>query len=265
MGTTLRVKSAILVILLAAIPSVALAAVVKGKTQGVGKLINPVWNEAKDPNLHRFTFREPSATVRADVHILTAFLPKELCIAAMGEEGKPDKRPMRVVVAGGRTTPVTLVVASGQTIQFENHDPFSHVLYDTGNKGLNPTETGKAKQRSWTPPGPGKYEIRDKTTPSLRSWIVVEPKTVAIGYPLNRAGDFALELEPGHYTLKGYFNGEPVGKELEVDVRPKPAEQELKNPLVVGEPDKSDKDKDDDKDKKGKGKNKGDKSDKDDN
>ncbi|HEY4120674.1 MAG TPA: hypothetical protein VGM56_22570 [Byssovorax sp.] len=220
---------------LLALPGVALAAVVKGKTQGAQKLMNPVWNEAKDPNLHRYTFREPSATVRQDVRALTAFLPKELCIAALGEEGKPDKRPMRVVIAGGRTTPVTLVVAPGQMIQFENHDPFAHAIYDTGKKGLEPTPTAPSSQRTWTPPGPGKYEIRDKATPSLRSWIVVEPKAVAVGYPFNRTGDFALELEPGHYRLRGYFNGEPVGSELEVDVRPKPNEQELKSPLVVSE------------------------------
>ncbi|HVY45332.1 MAG TPA: hypothetical protein VHB21_05605 [Minicystis sp.] len=237
-----RGSAVLLVAALVVAPSVAFAAVVKGKLQNASKLLNPVWNEAKDPNLHRYTFREPSATVRPDVRALTAFLPKEVCIAALGEEGKPDKRAMRVVIAGGRTTPVTLVVANGQTIQFENHDPFGHVLYDVGNKGLNATETGKGKQRTWTPPGPGKYEIRDKATPSLRSWIVVEPKTVAVGYPITRAGDFALELDPGHYTLRAYFDGEAVGNPLEIDVRPKPNEQELKSPLVVSEPpEKSDK------------------------
>ena len=56
---------------------------VKGKLAGAAKLMNPVWNEAKDPNLHRFTFREPSATVPSDVRALTGFLPKELCIAAL--------------------------------------------------------------------------------------------------------------------------------------------------------------------------------------
>jgi plastocyanin len=238
-------RLALLALAMVVVPTASLAAVVKGKTQNGAKLLNPSWNEAKDPNLHRYTFREPSATVRADVHVLSAFLPKELCIAALADEGKPEKRPLRVVIAGGRTSPVTLVVAPGQTVQFENQDPFPHILYDTGNKGLNPTEVGKLKQRSWTPPGPGKYEIRDKTTPSLRSWIVVEPKTVAIGYPLNRSGDFAIELEPGHYTLRGYFNGMPVGKELEIDVKAKPSEQELKFPLVVAEgSDKSEKGKD---------------------
>src|ERR1700722_9057217 len=52
---------------------------VTGKTVGTAKLLNPVWNEAKDPALHGFTFREPSATVRPDVRTLTAFLPEELC------------------------------------------------------------------------------------------------------------------------------------------------------------------------------------------
>src|SRR5262249_43254388 len=117
---------------------------------------------------------------------------------------------------------------------FENLDPFPHKLHDTGNKGLVSAETPAAKSRSWTPPGPGKYEIRDDTTPSLRSWIVVEPRVVGVGYP-DRKGDFAIDLEPGKYQLRGYYNGEPVGKELDIAVNPTPAEQQLKLPLVVGE------------------------------
>jgi plastocyanin len=210
---------------------------VKGKTIGATRLLNPVWNEAKDPKLHRFTFREPSATVRAEVRTLTAFLPKELCIAALVPgEGKPNRSPLRVVVAGGRTSPVTLVVAPGQQIQFENQDPFAHKLYVVGadSKGFAPVETGSAKSRTWTPPGPGKYEIRDQMEPSVRSWIVVEPHWVNVGYP-DRKGDFQIDLEAGTYMLRGYFNGEPVGSELPVTVAPLPVEQVLKAPLVVGE------------------------------
>src|SRR5262249_26835666 len=97
---------------LSLVPGVALAAVtVKGQTAGTAKLMNPVWNEAKDPKNNRYTFREPSATVRPDVRNLTGFLPKELCIAALSEKGAPLKVPLRMIVAGGRTTPVTLVVA----------------------------------------------------------------------------------------------------------------------------------------------------------
>jgi hypothetical protein len=220
------------------LPCVAFAAAetvtIKGKLANTNKLLNPAWNEAKDPSNHRYSFREFSPTVRSDARQLTGFLPKELCIAALSEKGGTEKAPLRVVIAGGRTAPVTLVVAPGRPIQFENHDPFPHRIYDVGNKGLQATDTAAAGQRSWTPPGPGKYEIRDQTTPSLRSWIVVEPKTVAVNYP-DKKGEFALEVPPGVYKLRGYYNGEPVGQELDVTVGRAPAEQPLKNPLSVGD------------------------------
>ncbi len=108
-------------------PGVALAAVtVKGKLVNVQGLLNPVWNEAKDPKANRFNFREPSATVRADVRVLRAHLHKEVCVVALGEGAKKGDKPLRVVVAGGRASPVTLVVAPGQEIQLENHDPWPH-------------------------------------------------------------------------------------------------------------------------------------------
>jgi hypothetical protein len=232
-------RRAALVIALVTVPGAAVAAVtVKGKTVGSGKLLNPVWNEAKDPSLHRYTFREPSATVRADVRTLTAYLPKELCIAALIDGDAPPKNaPYRVVIAGGRTTPVTLVVAKGQQLQFENQDPFPHKLYVVGadSKGFGPEETRPTNRRGWTPPGPGKYEIRDQLAPSIRAWIVVEPHVASVGYP-DRKGDFQIDLEPGKYKLHGYVNGEPVGTELNISVAPVPAEQPLKLPLIVGEP-----------------------------
>ncbi len=217
------------------VPGVAFAAVTaKGKLSGADKLLNPVWTEAKDPNTHRYTFREPSPTVRPDVRTLTGHLPKELAIVVLGEKGTAQKIPVTVIIAGGRTTPVTIVVPEGQVIQFENRDPFPHKIYDTGNKGLTEVETGTTKSRSWTPPGPGKYEIRDRLSPSIRSWVVVEPRAMGSTYP-DRKGDFSIELEPGPHKLRGYFNGEPVGQELEVVITPFPAEQPLKAPLVVGQ------------------------------
>lgn len=232
-----------------AVPGAALAATasVKGKVVGANKLLNQVWNEAKETKSNRYTFREPSPTVRAEARTLTSYLPKELCIAALGEKGTPINAPLRVLIAGGRTSPVTLVVAEGQQILFENGDPFAHKLYDTGNKGLQPVETpaktgAKVGTRSWTPPGPGKYEIRDQVAPSIRSWIVVEPRTVAVAYP-DRLGNFAVDLPPGSYTLRGYHNGEPVGAELAINVTPAPAEQLLRDPLKLAEPGAKDKDK----------------------
>lgn len=232
-GGSRFVRRLALTLAIVALPGAAFAAVtVKGRAAGMAKLLNPVWNEAKDPKSNRYTFREPSPSVRADVRTLVGHAPKELCIAALGEKGTALKTPLRVVVAGGRTSPVTLVVAEGQQIQFENQDPFPHKLYDVGNKGLQPVEIGATKNRSWTPPGPGKYEIRDQLAPSIRSWIVVEPRTMAVTYP-DRQGNFALDLEPGTYTLQGYFNGEPIGKAIEAVVKPAPAEQFIRELLNV--------------------------------
>jgi hypothetical protein len=227
-------RLAALSLALLAVPGAAVAAVaVKGKVVGTVKLLNPVWNEAKDPKANRYTFREPSPTVRSDVRTLVGYTPKELCIAALGDKGAPARAALKVTVAGGRTSPVTLVVAEGQQIQFENQDPFPHKLYDVGNKGFQAVELGAAKTRSWTPPGPGKYEIRDQLAPSIRSWIVVEPRTSGVGYP-DRQGNFVIDLEPGRYSLQGYFNGAAVGSPLQVNVKPG-AEQVVSQPLTVGE------------------------------
>jgi len=105
---------------------------------------------------------------------------------------------------------------------------------DTGNKGLTAVEMAAGKSRGWTPPGPGKYEIRDQSSPSIRSWIVVEPRAAAVGYP-DRKGEFQIDLEPGKYKLRGYHNGEAVGSELEINVAPVPVEQTLKAPLHIAE------------------------------
>jgi hypothetical protein len=234
--TVLRRITVLLALLV--LPGVALAAgiTVKGKISGAkAKLLNPVWNEAKDPNAHRYSFREPSPTVRPDVRNLTGFLPKELCIVALGEKGVPAKVPVRVVIAGGRTTPVTLVVPEGQQIQFDNLDPFPHKLYDLEGKGFQAAETLPTKSRTWTPPGPGKYEIRDQIAPSIRSWVVVEPRAMAYATP-TRTDEFAIELEPGVYKLRAYHNGEPVGAEIDVVVNPGPAEQLLVQPVMITEP-----------------------------
>jgi hypothetical protein len=89
-----------------------------------------------------------------------------------------------------------------------------------------------AGSREWTVPGPGKYEIRDQAAPSVRSWIVVDPKLAAVAYP-TREGTFTFgALAPGEYTLQAYFAGAPVGAPRAVTVGA--GDVEVREPLVVG-------------------------------
>ncbi len=216
-------------------------AAVKGRIMGGNQLLNPVWNDDKDPKNRRYTFRQPSTTVGKNAKTLTAYLPKELAIAALfspdgGDAPKNDKAPpFDIHVSGGRTTPVTIVIAPGRSVQFVNHDPFTHKLYsvDKGQGSLAPEETKSSGQRVWQPPKAGVYEIRDAYFPSVRSWIVVEPKAVSVGYP-NTKNEFVVpDLPPGNYEFRAYFAGAAVGEPLPFELRPGRDLQELPKPLVV--------------------------------
>jgi hypothetical protein len=240
---TLR-RAALPALLLPALvlPGESPAVTLKGHVANTDDLLNPVWNEAKDPTQNRYDFREPASTVPPDKRILRGHLEKELCVAVLGDAPAGGARKEhQVFVEGGRTTPVTAVFPPGQEIKFINNDPFPHELYEvTGKAGFGETAMSdkgtSGDRRTWTPPGPGKYEIRDKLAPSIRSWIVIEPKLVKTFYP-NRKGDFfgpPTDLEPGTYTLRAYFSGDPVGDPMTLEVKPQPPEQPLKDPLKAG-------------------------------
>jgi len=205
-------KVAVLCLVLA-IPGIALGAQIKGKLIGLDKLMNPVWAEAKDVSAHRFSWREPSPTVRAEFRNLFAYAPKEVCLAALaGSSQQPPALPLLITVGGGRTTPVTVVVAPGTRLHFENRDPFPHRLYGVGQSTFPAGDMVGMAARDWTAPGPGKYEIKDELSPSIRSWIVVEANVAAIAYPAQQTGVFVIpQLPPGEYTLRAFFSGSPVG------------------------------------------------------
>jgi hypothetical protein len=72
--------------------------------------------------------------------------------------------------------------------------------------------------RDWTAPGPGKYELRDELSPSVRSWVVVEPHAAAVAYPTMQGIFSFSQLAPGEYVIKAYFTGLPVGAPKSVAV-----------------------------------------------
>ena len=218
---------------LVALPATADATKIKGKLKNYRLLVNPVWQDAKDPKRRGYSFREIVPTVSAQFRKLFPHIPKELCMAALASEKQPaDRMPVLIRVGGGRTTPVTIVVAPGTRLKFKNTDPFTHRLYGVGIKTFPPNDTIKGGTRDWTVPKAGSFEIRDELAPSLRMWIVAEPNVAAIAYP-SMAGEFLLTVEfPGEYTVQAYFSGKKAGKGRPVTVETRDVDLS-KNPIKV--------------------------------
>lgn len=191
---------------------------IRGRLDGYQLLQNPSWRAARDPKAHGYSFREPVPTVRAEFRRLYPHIPKELCIAVLASTPQKPAGTLLVRVSGGRTTPVTLVAAPGTRIRFQNADPFKHRLYAVGLKTFTASDTQKGATREWTVPAAGVFEIRDELSPSVRMWVVAEPKVAAIGYP-SLKGEFSVGVDgPGEYTLQAYFAGERVGPAVPIKV-----------------------------------------------
>lgn len=211
------------------------AGTIKGKVSGFEHLLNPVWVEAKSANAHGYNFREPSPTVSAELRRLFPYIPKELCVAVLAATDQPKMKPVEVLVGGGRTTPVTLVVTPGTELRFKNTDPFPHRLYAVKLQSFGPSDMAKGADRVWTVPEAGVYEIRDELVPSVRMWVVSEPKAVAFGYP-DLGGQFQLDVPAaGDFQVQPYFGGKAVGKPLVAPLPSETAAVDLsKAPIVVG-------------------------------
>lgn len=200
----------------------ASATLVQGKLTGTMDLRNPVWSEAKNPTEHGYSFREPVTTVRSEFRALFPYIPRELCVAALAAEPLATaQEAIQVRVGGGRTAPVTLVARPGTKIVFVNNDPFAHSLYGVKLPSFPASETKPGDSRAWSVPGPGVFEIRDMQAPSVRMWVVGEPRVAGIVYPSIK-GEFLINLDPGTYSLQPYFVGKVVGEALEAVVAERP-------------------------------------------
>ncbi len=232
-SSTSRIFSLPAALFALAVAGTALAGPVRGRITGQDKLLPEVYVEASKPDAHRYTWREPSPTVRAEFRSLTANVSRDLCIAAMSSGNAPPHEPILVRVTGGHTVPTTLVIPPGTRLSFENHDPFVHRLYQVGNDQWHADDLNSGAHREWTAAGAGKYEFRDQLVPSVRMYVVVDPQVADVAYP-GRDGAFAMNLPGGEYVLKAFFNGKQVGKPVSVTVKER-GNLELKEPLNVGE------------------------------
>jgi plastocyanin len=221
-------------VLLVAGAGTALAGPVRGRIAGQEKLIPDVYVEAAKPDAHRYTWREPSPTVKAEFRALAGNPSRDVCIAALSSNNAGAHDPVLVRVTGGHTIPTTIVVSPGTRLSFENRDPFPHRLYQVGSPAWAAKTVDSSQHREWTAPaGQGRYEFRDELFPSVRTFVVVEPQVLEIAYP-GRDGAFAMNLPAGDFVLKAYFNGRQVGRPMSVASKEKFL-VELKDPINVGE------------------------------
>jgi hypothetical protein len=198
----------------------ALAGQVKGKVTGQEKLVADVYTEAAKPDSHRWVWREPSPTVRAEFRALSANPSRDICIAAVESAAAPAHEPILIKITGGRTIPTTIAVSPGTRLSFENRDPFPHQIYFVGSTTWKPEIINSGSRREWSaPPGGGRFEIRDELFPSVRSFVVVDPGVVDVAYPGHDGGFAFTNLASGDYVLKAFFQGKAVGKPVSVTVK----------------------------------------------
>jgi hypothetical protein len=206
---------------------------VKGKITGHDKLVPEVYAEAAKPEARRWTWREPSPSVAAQFRVLSANPSRDICIAATTSANQ-EKQEFRMTVTGGRVVPTTIVVTPNTQLAFKNFDPFKHRIYVTNGTGARVLQADDLQPnavRTWAALGAGKYEVRDELYPSVRTFVVVDPQVVQVAYP-GRDGAFGFSLPGGEYVLKAFFNGKPVGKQINFTAKDRGV-LELKEPLKL--------------------------------
>ncbi len=204
----------------------------KGRVSGWEKLLPAVYVEASKPDAHRYNWREPSPTVKQEFRRLSANVTRDVCVVALGGGAAGAHEPQVVKVTGGRITPATIVLSPGSRLSFKNADPFPHQLYEVGNAGWAPNPTAPGSTREWAAAAPGVHQIRDQLFPGIVMYVVVDEKAVDYAYP-DRDGQFTLNVPPGEYTLRAFFDGKPVGRAIE-GVHVGDRGLELKEQLAVG-------------------------------
>jgi hypothetical protein len=205
---------------------------VRGKVVGWEKLLPTVYADAAKSDSHRFTWREPSPTVKQDFRKLFANVSRDVCVAAFGANPAQPHEPRAVKVTGGRISPSTVVVSPGSRLAFKNSDPFAHPLYEVNNAAWAANPLAPGSTREWVAGAPGLHVIRDQLFPSMVMYVLVDANAVDFDFP-DREGGFSMSVPPGEYTVKAFFEGKPTGKPID-GVRVTERGIEIKEPLTVG-------------------------------
>jgi plastocyanin len=205
---------------------------VRGKVTGWEKLVPQVYADtAADP--HRYTWREPSPTVKQEFRKLSANVSRDVCVVATTTAAATAHEALAVRLTGGRLTPSTIVLSPGSRLSFKNLDSFSHILYEVGNDKWAANTTASGSNREWAATTPGLHVIRDELFPSVVMYVTVDPGAVEFATP-DHDGAFSMAVAPGDYTVKVFFEGKQVGKSAD-PVHVGPGGLDL-NTLALGAP-----------------------------
>jgi hypothetical protein len=206
---------------------------IRGKVAGWEKLLPQVYTDASKNESHRYTWREPSPTVKQEFRRLSANPSRDVCVVALSSAPSQPHEPLTVKLTGGRLSPATIVLSPGSRLSFKNSDPFPHVLFEVGNDKWAPNPTAPGSTREWAAPAAGVHEIRDQLFSTVVLFVVVDPAAVEVAFP-DRDGGFSMSVPQGDYSLRAFFDGKPTGKEvtgLHVGER---GVVELREPLTLG-------------------------------
>jgi plastocyanin len=206
---------------------------VKGKLTGWDNLVPAIYADAAKPEAHRYTWRDPSPTVKKEYRTLSANISRDVCLVAIASAPQGAHDSFQVSLTGGRITPSTVVVAPGTRIQFKNNDPFPHSLYEVKDDKWAASATAPLSTRDWASSTAGVHEIHDELFPTVRMFIVVEPMAADFA-KIDRDGAFTLSLPAGEYALKAFFEGKQVGKTIDGVKVSDRAPLELKEPISLG-------------------------------
>lgn len=123
-----------------------------------------------------------------------------------GDSANTPEKLTTVKVRAGGLEPGVLITRPGSTVRFRSVDPFEHELYVSGMESFKPELQSKGQFRHIEFANEGIFEVRCKTMPHFRAYIVV----VNAGQFVNVKpdGEFSSEnLEPGEYELKVFHGG----------------------------------------------------------
>ncbi|MDH5673962.1 MAG: hypothetical protein OEZ06_17530 [Myxococcales bacterium] len=138
---------------------------------------------------------------------------RELAVVLVGEGEAIAGDRLDARFEGGGLLPSTLVVRTGTTVSFTNHDEIAHELYAEGLDGFSAEATSPRGQRSVNLKNAGNWPLADRLIGHLEGHLHVLPDLVAVA-TVGENGAFTFAATPaGTYTLKVFHGAQEISSQ----------------------------------------------------